>query len=149
MVRALNGLPLVAAVVAMAASGCGGEAEPRSSQAATAPFPDATPDIVAFDGPQVVECAANGEVKVLSFAYQTKNATAVEAEIDGVTPPGGAVHDPGGGTVNFEYVCPGPHTLKFSAFGTESRAASTSITFDKSNHVDSVTSSSVVEAQAR
>jgi hypothetical protein len=47
--------------------------------------------------------------------------------------------------VNFDYACPGPHTVEISAVGENKRAATSSVAFDEQNHAVSVTSSIVVE----
>ena len=36
-----------------------------------------------FNGPDVASCGASGDTVTLSYSYRTKNATAVEPEIDG------------------------------------------------------------------
>jgi hypothetical protein len=104
-----------------------------------------SPEIVKFDGPSFVSCRTRGEVKVLSFAYETANATAVELEIDGARTSERAT-DPKSGTADFEYTCPGPHTLNISVVGADKRVATDSITFDASNHASSSSSSVDVEA---
>jgi hypothetical protein len=95
-------LALAAALVTVTAAGCGGSSGPK---------------IVTFDGPSVVPCDTKGERHVLSFKYETKNATAVDPEIDGHPIGAQAGYDPKSGTMRFPYVCPGPHELAISAVG--------------------------------
>ena len=141
-----KGWPVVAFVMAVATAGCGGARGSGSANGPNTPSQESIPDIVKFDGPSIISCSTSGEIKVVSFAYETKNAAAVKPEVDGVAPAGGAAYDPGSGTVNFDYVCPGPHTFKLSAVGENNRAAVDSITFDENNRAVSSTSSVDVEA---
>jgi len=55
----------------------------------------------------------------VSFDYETKNAEAVDPEIDGQPVGAQAGYDPDSGTMNFPYLCPGPHTLAISATGND------------------------------
>jgi hypothetical protein len=74
------------------------------------------PEVVTFDGPSSISCTGGG-TKTVHFQYETKNAEAVEPEIDGQPVGASAGYDPDSGTMNFPYLCPGPHTLAISATG--------------------------------
>jgi hypothetical protein len=63
-----------------------------------------------------VSCTGGG-TKSVSFTYETKDAEAVDPEIDGQAVGAQAGYDPDSGTMNFPYLCPGPHTLTISATG--------------------------------
>ncbi len=65
-------------------------------------------------------------MQTVEFKYETKNANAVEPEIDGQAPGAQAGYDPNSGTMRFAYVCPGPHTLTISAFGRGGKTVSKS-----------------------
>jgi hypothetical protein len=65
-----------------------------------------------------VSCAG-GSQKVVSFKYETKNAEAVDPEIDGQAVGAQAGYDPNSGTMRFPFTCPGPHTLTISATGND------------------------------
>ena len=71
--------------------GCGGAKTPRSSHGTY-------PQIVPFDGPSVVTCAATGQTKPLPFTYAATNATAIRPEIDGAALRGRYVYGPRSGT---------------------------------------------------
>lgn len=83
------------------------------------------PEIVKFQGPSSVSCTGTETVTV-AYAYETKNATAVDPEIDGQAVGAQAGYDPGEGTMNFPYVCPGPHTLTIDASGANGQSATKS-----------------------
>jgi hypothetical protein len=85
------------------------------------------PEIVTFDGPSTVSCSGT-ETKTVSFQYETKNATTVDPEIDGEPVGAQAGYDPHSGTMNFPYVCPGPHTLTIDAGGANGQSATKSAT---------------------
>ncbi|MBA3717484.1 MAG: hypothetical protein H0W87_04560 [Actinobacteria bacterium] len=87
------------------------------------------PEIVTFDGPSTVSCTGT-ETKTVSFQYETTNATTVDPEIDGQAVGAQAGYDPGSGTMNFPYVCPGPHTVTISAGGANGQTASKSATVE-------------------
>jgi hypothetical protein len=115
---------LVIAFVA-AAAGCGSsskKAEPKT----TIPAPTIKPTIAKFDGPDSVSCGKKGITKTVTFAYATRNATAVEPEIDGQSPGMQAGYPPRRGQMHFSYMCPGPHTLTISAFNQKGQSVSKS-----------------------
>jgi hypothetical protein len=74
------------------------------------------PEVVKFEGPSSVDCSGGG-TKTVSFDYETKDAEAVDPEIDGQAVGAQAGYDPDSGTMNFPYLCPGPHTLAIAASG--------------------------------
>jgi hypothetical protein len=111
-VRLAGSLVLVAGTIILAA-GCGGKSS-------------STPEIVKFDGPSSVSCAKSGETKTVSFQYEAKNAETVNPEVDGNPVGAQAGYDPNSGTMNFPYVCPGPHTLMIFATGKNNKNASES-----------------------
>jgi hypothetical protein len=85
------------------------------------------PEIVTFDGPSTVSCSGGG-TKTVSFQYETQNATTVGPEVDGEPVGAQAGYDPHSGTMNFPYVCPGPHTLTIDAGGANGQSATKSVT---------------------
>jgi hypothetical protein len=87
----------------------------------------AKPEILEFNGPDVASCGASGDTVTLSYSYRTKNATAVEPEIDGENPGAQAGYPPVHGVMHFTYVCPGPHTLTITAFGKNDQSTSESV----------------------
>ena len=74
------------------------------------------PVVVTFSGPSSVACTGTKTV-VVSFEYETKNATTVDPEIDGQAVGAQAGYDPHSGTMRFPYICPGPHTLTIDVGG--------------------------------
>lgn len=85
-------------------------------------------EIVKFSGPSVVGCTgAKGETHIVSYKYETKNATTVEPEIDGQPVGASAGYDPKSGTMRFTYACVGPHTFTITASGKDGKTASKSI----------------------
>lgn len=76
----------------------------------------AKPEVVTFEGPSTVSCSGT-ETTTVAFKYETKNATAVDPEIDGQAVGAQAGYDPASGTMSFPYVCPGPHTLTIDVSG--------------------------------
>jgi len=112
----------VALTVAALAAGCGGGSKnPRKT---TIPAPTIRPTVVRFSGPDAVPCGKKGQVKTVSFRYETKNATSVEPQIDGENPGAQAGYPPRKGTMRFSYMCPGPHTLTITAFNPKGQSAS-------------------------
>jgi hypothetical protein len=87
------------------------------------------PKILIFSGPSVVSCRKKGESHVVSFKYKTQNTSAVEPEIDGQSPGAQAGYPSKAGTMTFDYICPGPHTMTISAFGKGGKTVS------KSKHI--------------
>jgi uncharacterized protein (DUF952 family) len=104
------------------------------------------PEIVTFDGPSTVSCTGT-ETKTVSFQYETKNAEAVDPEVDGEAIGAQAGYDPDSGTMTFPYQCPGPHTMTISAFGKNNLTATASVMFDENNRVTGSTGSRDVESQ--
>ena len=86
----------------------------------------ASPRILEFKGPSSVSCSKKGEIHGVGFQYRVTGAQAVEPEIDGQNPGAQAGYDPKQGTMNFNYVCPGPHTMTIAAFGKNGHSVSTS-----------------------
>jgi hypothetical protein len=87
----------------------------------------AKPQILEFNGPDVASCGASGDTVTLSYSYRTKNATAVEPEIDGENPGAQAGYPASHGVMRFTYVCPGPHTVTITAFGKDNQSTSQSV----------------------
>ena len=87
----------------------------------------AKPQILEFNGPDVASCGTSGDTVTLSYSYRTKNATAVEPEIDGQNPGAQAGYPPVHGVMRFAYVCPGPHTVTITAFGRNNQSTSQSV----------------------
>ena len=87
----------------------------------------AKPQILEFNGPDVASCGTSGDTVTLSYSYRTKNATAVEPEIDGQNPGAQAGYPPVHGVMRFAYVCPGPHTVTITAFGSNNQSTSQSV----------------------
>jgi uncharacterized protein (DUF952 family) len=129
------------------ASGTGGQASKSATVVPESGGGSAAPQILEFNGPDVASCGASGETVTLSYSYRTKNATAVEPEIDGQAPGAQAGYDPVHGVMRFNYVCPGPHTLTISAFGKNNLTATASVMFDENNRVTGSTGSRDVESQ--
>lgn len=123
-------LVLLVAVLLVAAAmflaGCGDkkgpEVVPESSRSG--------PQIVRFDGPDVVPCGKKGQTKTVSFEYETKNVTAVDPEVDGHPIGAQAGYDPKRGTMRFPYICPGPHTVTIDAFGKNTKSVERSVTLE-------------------
>jgi hypothetical protein len=115
-------LVLTLGAIALTA-GCGSS---KNKPKATIPAPTIRPSIVAFSGPDAVPCGKKGQVKTVSFRYETKNATSVGPEIDGQNPGAQAGYPPHKGTMRFSYACPGPHTLTISAFNQKGQSVSKS-----------------------
>ena len=107
---------VTAATVVLA--GCGGSSGPQ---------------IVTFKGPSAVSCAKNGSIKTVSYVYATKNATAVEPEIDGQPPGAQAGYDPNAGHMRFAYACPGPHKLTITASNDKGKSVSKTVTVEPSS----------------
>jgi hypothetical protein len=84
------------------------------------------PEVVKFAGPSSVDCSGGG-TKTVSFDYETKDAEAVDPEIDGQAVGAQAGYDPDSGTMNFPYLCPGPHTMTITAFGANNTSTSKSV----------------------
>ncbi|HEX9415995.1 MAG TPA: hypothetical protein VF895_04745 [Gaiellaceae bacterium] len=117
---ARNAVLLVCALAAVGlVAGCGGGSS--------------GPEIVKFSGPDIVPCGKSGEVKTVAFQYETKNATAVEPEIDGQPPGAQAGYDPNSGTMSFAYICPGPHTMTITASGKGGKTVSKSAQIEPSS----------------
>lgn len=114
--------------VTIVASNSAGQSVSKSATVtSTGGTPSAAPQILEFNGPDVASCGASGDTVTLSYSYRTKNATAVEPEIDGENPGAQAGYPPVHGTMRFAYVCPGPHTLTITAFGKNNTSTSKSI----------------------
>jgi hypothetical protein len=93
---------VTAATVVLA--GCGGSGHKKHTSS-TAEFHLGAPKILTFSGPKVVSCAKKGQIKTVSYLYQTQYATSVEPEIDGQAPGAQAGYDPNGGHMRFAYTC--------------------------------------------
>jgi hypothetical protein len=120
---------IVSVFLAGLAAGCGGSSKKSTTTSSTPTTPAAkAPEIVTFKGPSAVPCQKKGQIKTVSFRYETRNATAVEPEIDGQAPGAQAGYDPAGGTMRFEYKCLGPHRLTITAFGKGGKQASKTAT---------------------
>jgi len=115
---------VTAATVVLA--GCGGSGHKKHTSS-TAEFHLGAPKILTFSGPKVVSCAKNGQIKTVSYLYQTQYATSVEPEIDGQAPGAQAGYDPNGGHMRFAYTCPGPHKFTITASNNKSKSASQTV----------------------
>ena len=69
----------------------------------------------------------------MTYLYKTKNASAVEPEIDGQPPGAQAGYPPGGGHMHFAYICDGPHKFTITAFGKKNKSASKTVTVEPSS----------------
>lgn len=110
----------ILAGLTIAAAGCGGSGS-------------SAPQIVTFKGPSVVSCVKNSQVKTASYLYKTKDATAVEPEIDGQPPGAQAGYNPKGGHMHFAYICPGPHKFTITASNDKGKSVSKSVTVEPSS----------------
>jgi len=103
------------------------------------------PKILKFDGPNAVSCR-KGETRVVSYEYSTRNAVRVEASIDSRPVGAPPSFPPAHGTIGFGYACPGPHTLRITAFGAGDLSVHSAVGFDKTNRLTSATSSEIAVA---
>lgn len=110
------------------------------------PPPRVVPQIVKFDGPSVVRCPKAGAAVTVKYAYATLHASVVHGRIDGVKRGVRRVGSAARGTMQFRYVCSGPHTIGITARAPTGATASASLRFNKKNHAVSATASSEVEA---
>jgi hypothetical protein len=122
MMKRTTLLVVSAAALAVLAAACGGS----KKSSTTTTTQTKSPVIVLFRGPTVVPCGKKGEMKTVSYKYATKNATAVEPEVDHQAIGAQAGYDPKSGTMRFPYKCPGPHTVTISAFAQGGKQASKS-----------------------
>jgi hypothetical protein len=120
-------LLILSLALAVLAAGCGSSSNKSTTTTSTTTPAAKAPEIVTFKGPSAVPCGKKGQIQTVSFKYATKNATAVEPEIDGQPPGAQAGYDPKGGTMHFNYICPGPHKLTISAFGANGKQASKTV----------------------
>jgi hypothetical protein len=91
------------------------------------------PQILVFKGPSAVSCAKQGQTKTVPYVYKTKNATAVEPEVDGQSPGAQAGYPPNGGTMRFPYICDGPHKFTITASDNKGKSVSKSVTVEPSS----------------
>lgn len=119
--------------VTIDASGANGQSATKTARVVPASGGTAAPQILEFNGPDVASCGASGDTVTLSYSYRTKNAEAVEPEIDGQNPGAQAGYDPVHGVMRFNYVCPGPHTLTITASGKNNTSTSKSVDVEPSS----------------
>jgi hypothetical protein len=108
------------------AGGANGQSAQKSARV-TSGGASTKPQVLEFNGPDTASCGTSGNTVTLSYSYRTKNATAVEPEIDGENPGAQAGYNPSHGVMRFAYVCPGPHTLTITAFGKNNQSTSESV----------------------
>jgi len=78
----------------------------------------AAPEILSWTGPENANCQADTEVVTLTFRWRTRNAEAIDFEIDGV-PPGASAGAGPSGSIDLPFECDrASHTYTLTASNT-------------------------------